>query len=196
MASRTQPPQGIPLIAPGDFRRVAIASMADRFGAKEAESRYADAIASAPDALSRALTELQRAFPAIALDFSAEALGKLDAALARKRRTPRPPEDLVDGVGAYLGETLRVVVRGRWVVRYDPTGGRGLQASTLHFDPGVAGHSGYESAVFQVARDLVSRKPGAVSLSDHLAGARALMEGRGPEPTGTNGLGLRRSVIR
>lgn len=192
--SRRRPgrPRGLPLIAPEDFRRLAIDVMTAEGGDPAAATeRYATLLAAAPDVLSRRLMELHESFPAMTFDWSEASLLQLGRRAARRSARTPPDDPIVDGMGAYLGEALRIVTRGKWWVRFDPTASIGYRASTLHFDPGIPDHPGFESEVFRVAEACASGAGGASILHDHFRFARRLMESPLSTPVEWNGSGCR-----
>lgn len=187
---------GLPNLPPEEFRAAAIRYMARDLGVGEASARYTALVAGAADALACSLTTLREDFPDVAFDFTESSLDALDAALRRrtqrapsvaKRSGSTIPEEVVTGVGAYLGEVLRIHLRGSWLVRFDPAGGRGFRASTIHFDPGLARHGGFEADVFRVAESVRRVNGERHHLRDHLRFARSLMDHPETAPRKWNG---------
>lgn len=181
----------MPILDPGEFRNAAVRYMEKDLGVGHAGERYTALIAGASDALASALATLREDFPDVSLDFTESSLDALDAALNRRSMRGQLPGEVVTGVGAYLGEVLRIHLRGSWRVRFDPKGGRGFRASTVHFDPGVEGLGGFESEVFSLAESLLKPNGERHRLRDHLRFARSLMEDPRSAPRRWNGSCLR-----
>lgn len=165
-----------PILPPEDFRQAAVRYMARDLGLDDAGRRYSTLVAGAADALAAALGTLREEVAETSLDFTEESLARLDAAIHRRAARGGIPPELTVGIGAYLGECLRIGLRGSWLVRFDPKGGRGFRASTVHFDPGLKDHGGFESDVFAVAETCVRPNGRRHTLLEHYRYARSLME--------------------
>lgn len=161
---------------------------------EQAGLRYAEMIAGVPNAIAQSLRSVSGAFPGLGLDYTGDSLKELGKLAARRNGRPLP-DTVIDGIGAYLGETLRVILRGRWVVRFDPTDRRGFRASTLHFNPGVPSHAGFESDVFRVAEVSVRDRNGSL-LHEHYAFAKSIMEKPESAPRDWNGCHCRPVLLK